>query len=111
MTVDTPMYIILPFRQIISQDTSSSSLWLLFKILYFIPELDITDKNKIAYTNLEKNLSSYGTNKHVLGKRLKVYREVLDEVKVNPEILHEFTKELYNEIQQNRMTKYYNKID
>ena len=103
VTIDTPRLIIFPNQHIISQDFNVYNILLqLFEILYFIPELEITDKNKLPYTNL-KNLK-YDP---ILTRRYKIYQEALNDFKEHPEILHEFTRELYSEIQNNRIKKYY----
>lgn len=97
VAIDTPLLLIFTHQYNTSQDVKVSNILLkLFEILYFIPELEITDKDKTPYTNLK-----------YLTRRYKIYQEVLNDFKEHPEILHEFTRELYSEIQNNRIKNYY----
>ncbi len=106
VTIDTPLLMIFTHQHNISQYVMGSNMLLgIFNILYHIPELEITDKNKIPYTNLKRNLLKY--DKHILTKRYNIYNDALNDFKKHPEILHEFTRELYSEIHNNRIKEYY----
>lgn len=97
VAIDTPLLLIFTHQYNTSQDVNVYNILLkLFEILYFIPELEITDKDKTPYTNLK-----------YLTRRYKIYQEALIDFKEHPEILHEFTRELYSEIQNNRIKNYY----
>ena len=108
MMLDTRMYVFIPFKHEQQFDVSlSSMLFFLYRVLYYLPQLDITDINKIPYTNLTKHLTTYNTNKHILNKRLEFYTNTLNELKQNKKILHDFMNDLYKEQQDINIEKYY----